>query len=527
MDSDEKDTVSFVKFEAGGGDDEYKNLVQTLLTKASKQDIVEYSQNFGVDVIDPPLPIFDLVHLLINSTWHARCVEVKAVVAARQGWQVTRIDGESDDRCTEIAAQLDEMAGYGEDCHGLEDLLSNLATELSSLGNAYVEIGRDPSGRPVEFYHAPATTVRVKKQTDTSPQAGYYQISSMSRVSPGETMSTTSIPRTTIESFTLPNLGHMRKRFFKRFGDENEYALSGEPGNVPSTERANEIIHLKAFHPLSPVYGIPSFVSSYSAMLGDEAASRWNLAFFENNRVPRWLIKIIGGGMSPKTQEAFKTYFLQVLRGRPHVPVVIAIDSDQAKIETEKLEADSSEGDFLNYRDKMRDEILAAHGVPPRMAGVITPGQLGGEGDAEVQRKDFNSFTIKPLQRQLVSWLNDLILPAMDLGEYQIELTEFQAEDPEQEQKKAASATEMAAMGVLSINEARVRIGLDPIPEKWADGHYLLKGGNLVHLTDKIIGKVDADALEDKRIDDNLRVAGQKIKEKSRVADEPVSDEEE
>jgi PBSX family phage portal protein len=480
-------------------------------------------EHFGSGTIELPFPVFDIAHLSLSSTWHSRCVAIKTVVATKQGWTIKRKDGEDDSagKGVEISKQLDEIARPGgetskfsSDVHGLEDLLSNLCNDLENLGNAYLEVLRDGSGKPVEIYHAPAITMRKKARTQESPHGGFYQLQNLTRNTEVAAHQHNQLPKQSVQSYNLFGGGQYNKVYFKEYGDPQSYDTDGQRKDVPIEEQATEIIHLKNYHPLSPNYGIPTFLASFHAIIGDEAAERWNLNFFENNKVPRWMINITGGNMSDEEMEAFKLYFLTVLRGNPHSPIIIHMTDSEAKIECQKLEVDHNEGDFLNYRDKNRDEVLSSHGTPPRMLGIISPGQLGGEGDAETQRKDFNSFTIKPLQKKLTSPFNDLLLPDMGFEEWMIELKGFEADDAEEREKNANSATKLFEKGTISVNETRAAVGLEPIDEEWASGHYLVQGNNFIRLTDKNVKQADEDTAEQKKIDDNLRQARRQIDEK-------------
>ena len=541
-------------------DSVYSEAVE-MLQKRSKQNTAEMAQSFGSDIIEPPLPFFDLAHLVLNSTWHARCVDIKAIVSATSGWSVVSDNKTKDTQNEEIKKQIDQMANSLEDITGdrgcsesknhfdLEGLLKAVATDLESLGNAYVEIVRDNANRPAKFYHVPALTVRLRKG------GGYWQMVNLNR-GIGETAFTSEkLPaQSTKESYTLFGGAAYQKIYFKEFGDDREFRTDGTPLNMPEgidpvdyeqlgdkrteeekgqdraqregvhnpeenaskypdgylDDAANEVIHIKNYNPLSPLYGVPAFIASFTAMVSDESAEAWNLAFFENNRVPRWLFKFIGKDLKDKDKKDIQTYFTQILKGRAHVPMVVALSDPESDNETEKVEVDVHEGAVLGMRDKNRDEILSSHGVPPRMLGIQTPGNLGGGGEAQTQREDFRDLVIQPLQKLETSWLNVLILPEWGWEEYKVVLQSFSVQSAEEYKKASEAATKMVERGVVSINEARQRVGLEPIEEEWANGHYLFQGNNFFLLTDESIEQKTEESEEDREIENAMRgVQGQ------------------
>lgn len=438
------------------------------MTKASKQNIEEVAQSFGSDVIEPPLPFFDLAHLLINNTWHNRSVALKAAVSTQQGWEIIC---EGEDSADHVREYLDKIAGASDNHRSFEELQRALAIDLESLGNAYVEVVRDGVGRPIELYHVPAMTVRMKKPTEDGPSRGFFQMAQLNRaVDASSWDSSATVPRPATQTIALNGGGVFQKIFFKRFGDSAQYDLSGNAtSSIHPDDTANELIHIKTYNPLSPFYGVPDYVSAFAAMLGDESAERWNLSFFENNRIPRWLVVITGAEMRREEKEEFKQYFLEMLRGRPHLPTVLHNGNPNVDIKIHRMEADTNEASFLEYRDRVRDEIIAAHGVPPRMLGIITKRGLGGKGDAQKQREDFKSFTIRPLQRKLSAWVERLILPEMGWAGCRLQMNTLDVADPEEFKKMADACKELVSLGIASVNEARGKLGLPPVGEDWAD----------------------------------------------------------
>lgn len=72
----------------------------------------------------------------------------------------------------------------------------------------------------------------------------------------------------------------------------------------------------------------------------------------------------------------------------------------------------AAKDEFLNIKNVSRDDMMAAHRVPPQMMGIM-PSNVGGFGDVEKAAKVFVRNELSPLQKRLTelnSWLNDEVI---------------------------------------------------------------------------------------------------------------------
>ncbi len=77
----------------------------------------------------------------------------------------------------------------------------------------------------------------------------------------------------------------------------------------------------------------------------------------------------------------------------------------------------AAKDEFLNIKNVSRDDMMAAHRVPPQMMGII-PNNTGGFGDVEKASRVFVRNELMPLQKRLQK-LNDW------LGEKVIQFEEY------------------------------------------------------------------------------------------------------
>jgi capsid portal protein len=80
--------------------------------------------------------------------------------------------------------------------------------------------------------------------------------------------------------------------------------------------RPNEIIHLKKYTPMNNYYGIPDIIAAQNAMAGNEFAGKYNLDYFENKAVPRYIITVKGAKLSPESERKLLEFFQVGLKGK-------------------------------------------------------------------------------------------------------------------------------------------------------------------------------------------------------------------
>ncbi|MEF7485876.1 hypothetical protein U9827_08735 [Escherichia coli] len=72
----------------------------------------------------------------------------------------------------------------------------------------------------------------------------------------------------------------------------------------------------------------------------------------------------------------------------------------------------AAKDEFLNIKNVSRDDMMAAHRVPPQMMGIM-PNNVGGFGDVEKASKVFVRNELLPLQKRLRAfnaWLDKEVI---------------------------------------------------------------------------------------------------------------------
>jgi PBSX family phage portal protein len=247
--------------------------------------------------------------------------------------------------------------------------------DLEATGNGFIEIGRTVEGDIGYLGHIPATTVRVRRLND-----GFLQIIGQQVV------------------------------YFRNFGAKNQ-----NPVTVDT--RPNEIIHLKQYSPLNTFYGVPDIVAAFPSLIGDKLASQYNIDYFENKAVPRYIITLKGAKLSADAEDNMFRFLQTGLKSQSHRTLYIPLpgDTDQNKVEfkMEPIENGIQDGSFKEYRKQNRDDILIAHQVPISKLG----GSDSGIAAALSQDRTFKEQVSRPAQHHLEKIINKIIKEKTDILE--------------------------------------------------------------------------------------------------------------
>lgn len=390
---------------------------------------------FGVCL--PPFNLNNLAELFEKSSPHAASVKAKVNNIVGLGYDFVESDatkekidaaGGDEEQLKTIRRKLSRarksMQDWIESCNADDDFLETLRkiwTDYETTGNGYLEIGRSITGEIAYLGHIPATTMRIRKQRD-----GFVQI--------------------------IAN----RAVFFRNFGDRT---TSDQVGSDPEP---NEVIHLKKYSPTNGYYGVPDIISAMDAVLGNEYASRFNLDYFENKAVPRYVIVTKGGTLSEKSENTLVEFFQTSLKGKNHRTLYVPLPADEpdrkVSFEMHPVEAGTQDASFMNYDKSNLNEILMAHGVPAGKAFANTGNtSLANSRD---QDKTFKEQVCRPDQKIAENKLHKIIKEKTNI--FFLKLVELSLTDEDTQSK---IDERYLRLGTYVPNEVRARKGLPGIKE--------------------------------------------------------------
>jgi PBSX family phage portal protein len=403
--------------------------------KSKKLDPLDLTGYSLFQIVQPPYNLMYLAQLYDISPYHHAAVNAKAANVVGLGYHfeetqkvLDKIEDVIDDPKKldklrrKIMTAKGELRDYIESLNSDDSFLwimKKIYIDLETCGNAYMEIGRTSSGRIGYVGHIPTITMRIRRHRD-----GFVQVV------------------------------YNRYTYFRNFGDTT---TQDQIGTDP---QPNEVIHFKKYTPTNTYYGVPDILSAKNAVAGDEFASRFNLDYFENKAVPRYIITVKGAKLSADSERKLLEFFQTGLRGRNHRTLYIPLPSDgensRVEFNMEPIEAGVQDSSFRNYAVENRDRILFADGVP-----ISKIGAPNGVGNAAAMAADktFKEQICRPAQDELERKINQLIrefTDAFDLRFDELTLTD------ELTQTKIDES--MLRMQVVVPNEIRVKKGLSPRP---------------------------------------------------------------
>ena len=385
------------------------------------------------DIINPPYDLDNLAHLYDQSAIHYASINARVMNTVGLGYEFTETlkAKRKIERTQENEAKLDrtrramqdlkeELDETFESLNIEETLIETLVRvwqDVLTIGNGYLEIGRNNAGKIGYIGHIPGTMVRVRRKRD-----GFVQISRSNK---------------------------LQAVFFRNFQDfETEDPINMDP-------KPNEILHFKMYSPNHTYYGIPSAVSAAAAIVGDKFAKEYNIDYFENKAIPRYAIILKGAKISNRSKMELVNYFRNEVKGRNHgtliIPIPASIGSD-TDIKFEKLEAGIQDSSFDKYRKSNRDEILVANRVPAPKVGVYDNANLAVSRDAD---KTFKMQVIGPDQAVIEKKINRIVGEFTDLLQFKLKKIDLMDEEMESRIYDRYLRAE-----VITPNEVRTKVGL-------------------------------------------------------------------
>lgn len=393
-----------------------------------------YRNGYGLfDVITPPYNLYELANFYDTSFANHAAIDAKVanIVGLGYSFEVTdrtmlSFEGKEQSATDKARKRIErmklEMRDWLEnlnDDDSFTKTMEKVYTDVESTGNGYLEIGRTVNGEIGYIGHIPSTTVRIRRLRD-----GYMQIIGQKVV------------------------------YFRNFGAKN-------PNPVTSDPRPNEIIHIKEYSPLNTYYGIPDIIAALPSLIGDQLASQYNIDYFENKAVPRYVVTLKGAKLSGEAEDKMFRFLQTGLKAQSHRTLYIPLpgDTDQNKVEfkMEPIENGIQDGSFKEYRKQNRDDILVAHQVPIS--------KLGGTDSAAIaasiaQDRTFKEQVSRPAQGHLNKVISKIIKEKTDILE--LRFNELTLTD---EITQSQILERYVKTQVMMPNEAREAIGLPQHPD--------------------------------------------------------------
>ncbi|MFV0680008.1 phage portal protein [Ottowia sp.] len=178
------------------------------------------------------------------------------------------------------------------------------------------------------------------------------------------------------------------------------------PGEVEHAFTPGEVFHLRTPDVNQEIYGVPDYLAALQSALLNESATLFRRRFYNNGAHAGFILYSTDGKLSDQAQKAivdqlravkgngnFRNLFVHVPEGKEDGLKVVPFNEVAAK------------DDFLSIKDVSRDDVLAAHRMPPSLIGIV-PKSAGGLGDIAKSADVYHRTEVEPIMQALVQ-LND------------------------------------------------------------------------------------------------------------------------
>ena len=170
---------------------------------------------------------------------------------------------------------------------------------------------------------------------------------------------------------------------------------------------AGSVIQLAAPDINQEIYGLPEYLSALQAALLNESATLFRRKYYNNGSHAGYILYATGEfaeGDMDGIRDALKR---SKGPGNFRNLLVHSPNGKEGGIKIVPIAEVGAKDEFLGIKNTTRDDVLAAHRVPPQLLGVV-PANAGGFGDITKAKEAFVDLEIEPLQAGFLE-LNDRV----------------------------------------------------------------------------------------------------------------------
>ncbi|WP_137936119.1 phage portal protein [Chitinivorax sp. B] len=196
---------------------------------------------------------------------------------------------------------------------------------------------------------------------------------------------------------------------------------------VPSVQQATQLGDV--FHLLEPdinqeVYGLPEYLAALNSAWLNESATLFRRKYYLNGSHAGFILYMTDAAQNPADVDALRTA-LKDSKGPGNFRnlFMYAPNGKKDGIQIMPISEVAAKDEFFNIKNVTRDDVLAAHRVPPQLMGIV-PNNTGGFGDAGKAAQVFYENEIVPLQarlQELNDWLGETVV---SFGAYRLAIPE-------------------------------------------------------------------------------------------------------
>lgn len=240
---------------------------------------------------------------------------------------------------------------------------------------------------------------------------------------PHKLLSTQAFSRWALDYLVMGN-GYLERRF-NRLGDVSELApvLAKYTRRdstdldrywfVPGWQQERQFAEGAVFHLMEPdinqeIYGLPEYLSALNSAWLNESATLFRRRYYKNGSHAGYILYMTDAAQDTDDVDALRTA-VKKSKGPGNFRNLFMYSPNGKKdgIQVIPLSEVAARDEFLNMKNVTRDDLLAAHRVPPQLLGIV-PSNTGGFGAIKPAAEVFVVNELQPLQQrfmQVNEWL--------------------------------------------------------------------------------------------------------------------------
>lgn len=201
-------------------------------------------------------------------------------------------------------------------------------------------------------------------------------------------------------------------KYTRRGVEEGQYWFLDGAGGEHEFKR-DSVFHLMEADINQEMYGLPEYMGALHSAWLNESATLFRRRYYENGSHAGFILYMT----DPAHNEADVDALRQALKsskgpGNFRNLFMYAPNGKKDGIQLLPVSEVTAKDEFFNIKNVTRDDMLAAHRVPPQLLGVV-PSNTGGFGAADTAAEVFGRNEVQPLQdkfRQLNEWLGEEVV---------------------------------------------------------------------------------------------------------------------
>ena len=364
----------------------------------------------------------DLAKRARRSSTHSSIVNQKLTFTIGKGFIYTDSKGDNvefKDLPTDFQEWLREVNTEGD---SINTLFKDLAHNFIITGQCYPHVKKSTNDTYVSIFNVDATTVRKGKDKKKAFISNFWRDIGLS--------------------------SHPTK----------EFPVNGNVSFYNRTNQKEYIVHILRKYPEFNFYGLPDYVGALDWIDIEYRMAKYNIDKFDNGFFPSVLMQMFGevpDGMNAQQYvSAIKSKFTG--EGNNDKFMVELLDSPEQAAKVIEF-ARERDGEFMDLSKLAVNNIITAHRITPSLAGLETPGKLGGNDQLRLEYDKFmNSVIIPDFQEPILNTLNSIIRRETKWKEYTLSVLNV---------SPVGNSDRVDLNAVTRMNEGRLMIGLPPLED--------------------------------------------------------------